>query len=128
MGFFSWLSAGYLPTQFEINSWDELRHMFAYFAAGFFVINSIYVLMYRHAMKLSEPLKLTDYEIHSSTKQIKINTALAGLGLFGILAPYLLPNSWVVLAGFVYSLIWPIYEVIERASYKQWQARSNSED
>ena len=84
--------------------------------------------MYRHAIKLAKALKLTAYEIHLSTKQININMALASLGLLGIVAPYLLPNNWVVLAGFVYSLIWPIYEVIERTSYKQWQARSSSED
>lgn len=128
MGFFNWLTDGFLPTQFDINSWDELRHMFAYFAAGFFVINLIYVLMYRHAIKLSQALKLTDYEIHSSTKQININMALTGLGLVGIIAPYSLPDDWVVLAGFVYALTWPIYAVIERSSYRQWQARSNLKD
>ena len=45
-GMFAWLSQGFLPSAFELESYTDLRIMFIYFSIGFMAIFMLYSLMY----------------------------------------------------------------------------------
>ncbi len=125
-GFFAWVTAGYLPSAFDINSIDDLRIMFLYFAIGFMMIFTIYYLMYWHAMRLAEPLRLKRYEVHATMTQIKIYRLLIGVGGIAAIAAIFMPSHLVQLSGFVYSLIGVVYFLVERSQSNAWQQEENS--
>ena len=125
MGFFAWITAGYLPSAFEMRSIDDLRIMFLYFSIGFMLIFLIYYWMYRHALCLAEPLLLSKYEVHTTTTQLKISRLLIGVGVIAGLTALLLPANMVVVSGFAYSLIGVVYFLVERAQAQIWEQNTD---
>lgn len=120
MGMFSWVSLGFLPSDFDVNSWDELRFMFSYFALGFSAFFIIFAWMNHHALKLAVPLKLSTYEIFHTKTYIYIRWWLVIVGLAAALLPLLLPDGYVHFSGFIFSSIWFIYFFIEKTRHKKW--------
>lgn len=120
-GFFAWATGGYLPSSFELNSFQELRIMFLYFALGFITIFLIYFWMYKHALSLQEKLRLTKYEIHKIGTQIRISILLAGVGVISAIIPFLLSDKLIALSGFSYALIGVVYHFVETSRNRLWE-------
>ncbi|MFC3195816.1 TMEM175 family protein [Marinicella sediminis] len=120
-GFFSWISMGYLPSQYDLNNYAELRLLFYYFAAGFLIICLLFIAMYRHALNLRTQLLLRESEIYQTQTNIKIRTVMAGVCVLAFIAPALVPDSWVPFTGTIYALIWPLVAWTEKTRYQQWQ-------
>ncbi|MFK7865128.1 MAG: TMEM175 family protein, partial [Pseudohongiellaceae bacterium] len=117
-GFFSWLTDGYLPAQFYMTSFNDLRIMFLYFAVGFSSIFLLFIWMTKHALNNREPLRLTPFEIYEQQTYVYIRWGLVAIGAVASFVPFLLPESRVPLAGFVYSLIGIMYFLVDRARLK----------
>lgn len=117
-GFYSWLTGGYLPAQFYMTSFDDLRIMFLYFAIGFSSIFLLFIWMTKHALNNSEALKLTPFEIYEQQTYVYIRWGLVAIGMLASVVPFMLPESSVPLAGFAYSLIGLMYYIVNRVRLK----------
>lgn len=59
-GMFSWLSSGYLPSDFQFTTVGELASMFVFLGCGFVAFCLVFLLMYQHALvRRNELHKLT---------------------------------------------------------------------
>lgn len=114
MGMFSWITLGLLPQAFELNSWDELRMLFAYFGAVFTLFFLLFTWMTHHAIKLRSPLRLSDFELYQLTTELYIRYLLIALGIAATILPFLLPDGVVPFAGFIYALIGIEFWIVER--------------
>lgn len=121
-GLFSWLTLNYLPSQFKLTSYDELKQLFYYFAIGFACISLIFMRLYQHAKNKAQDLKLSSLEIHRSETAIQVNQVIVGVCLINLLVVYLVQGHWVPFTGFVYMLIWPLVAWLERRRQHQWLA------
>lgn len=106
-GMFGWLTKGYLPTSFYMNSWDQLTGMFIFLGVGFAAICLTFVLLYRYGAKLREPLRLDESELFDTHTIADIWGGFAVIALISALVAIALPPPWIPFAGFVYTLIGP---------------------
>ena len=120
-GFFSWITLGYLPSQFDLQNYAELRLLFYYFATGFLVVCLLFIAMYRHALKLKNELRLSAGEIYHTQTNIRVRMAMASVCVLALIVPGLVSDPWVPFTGTVYALIWPSVAWIEKSRMRQWQ-------
>lgn len=104
-GMFSWLTDGYLPSNFQIIMLDQLRYMFVFLAVGFIALSMVFVQMYRYAVKLKEELLLSDYEVYTSQTLVIMWWGAAAIGLLCVVLALSLPTSLVPFSGFAFSLL-----------------------
>ncbi|WP_223787766.1 DUF1211 domain-containing protein [Marinicella meishanensis] len=121
-GLFAWLTLGYLPSQFKLSSYEELKQLFYYFSIGFACISLIFMALYQHAKKMATQLRLSPQEIYQSETAIVVNQAMAAVCLANMVLVYFTQGHWVPFTGFVYMLIWPLVARIERRRHRQWVA------
>ncbi|NVJ60124.1 MAG: DUF1211 domain-containing protein [Gammaproteobacteria bacterium] len=120
MGMFGWLTNQYLPSSFDLNSWNELRFMFSYFGIGFSAFFLLFLWMNKHALKHKESLKLSLFEQHDTQTYIYVRYWLVVIGLVAAAIPYALPDKWVPFSGFVFTLISLVYFFVERRQKNKW--------
>jgi uncharacterized membrane protein len=113
MGMFAWVTQGFLPSDFDINTWGELRFLFIYFAGVFTLFFLLFVWMTRHTLALHESLKLSTSEIYNLTTELYIRYSLIGVGVLGLLISLVLPDRFIPFAGFVYAGIGLVFWIIE---------------
>lgn len=106
-GMFGWLSKGYLPTSFHMNSWDQLTGMFIFLGVGFAAICLTFVLLYRYSARRRKPLRLDQSELFETHTVADIWGGFAVIALLSALVAIVLPPPWIPFAGFVYMLIGP---------------------
>lgn len=104
-GFFSWISNGYLPTNFDLASLEELRLMFIFLSVGFIALSLVYILMYRYAGSLKKELRLSDLESHETRTLEYVWMGAAGIAVLCITLALLLPVQLVPYAGFAFALL-----------------------
>lgn len=121
-GMFYWMSNGYFPSGFQMNSYDQLAAMFIFMSIGFFAFCVIFVLMYRYANKLQGPLKLSAYELwESRTTEIQW-MGIASTGLITIVLALGLPDELIPFSGFSFALISAWSPWIRARRYRQMKA------
>lgn len=120
-GFFSWITQGYLPSQFDLQNYAELRMLFYYFAAGFLMVCLLFIAMNRHALKLRHELRLSALEIYQTQTNIQVRMAMATVCILALIIPSLVSDAWVSFTGTVYALIWPSEAWIEKSRQRQWR-------
>lgn len=104
-GMFSWFTNGYLPSNFNLISMNELREMFIFLGFGFIALSSVFVLMYRYAASLRGELCLSETELHE-TRTVEFSwLGAAVIGLISVALAIALPRPWVPFSGFVYALL-----------------------
>ena len=74
-GMFQWLSGGWLPAGYTINSIGDLRMMFVAYALAWSTLGLVILALYRHAWKRREALDL------SRAERIELRGTLAALTL-----------------------------------------------
>ena len=104
-GMFNWMTDGYLPSSFDINSWDELSGMFVFLGVGFAALCAVFVLLYRHSARCSEQLLLNEEERFHTRTVTMLWTGSAGIGLLSVTGALLLEPPWIPFAGFAYMLM-----------------------
>ncbi len=120
-GFFAWITSDFLPSNFNIQSYAELRYLFQYFAIGFLFISLIFMGLYRHALNNKDYLKLSKYEIFNIKTSLLVRLSMAGVCLLALVTPALLPDDKVPFAGFAYSILWPVIAFINKMRNHQWK-------
>ena len=121
-GFFDWITGGYLPGDMKLQTYDELRHLFMYFAVGFFAIVMTFAWMYYHVLRLKDALKLNAEEIYLCQTHIYLYLSVAVVTVVAFFTPMFLPDQRVPFAGFAYVLINIFPPLIKRHRRRQWQA------
>jgi hypothetical protein len=102
--FFSWISNGYFPTSFRLQSIDELVSMFVFLGTGLLVLCLIFSAMYRHAGANSDALRLNGFEKFQTTTSSIRWLGSAIVCLVPISLALTLPPQWVPFSGFAFVL------------------------
>ena len=104
-GLFSWLTDGYLPSSFELNSWEELSGLFVFLGIGFSTLCVVFVLMYRYAARRAQYLLLSPAELYETNTIAMFWAGAAVIGVLVASAAVLLAPPWTSYAGFVFTLL-----------------------
>ncbi len=106
--FFGWVSRGYLPSEFRIDSMFDLQVTFAVYAIAAMTMSLCISLLYQHAIARREALQLSAHELWLSRVYLHIwrgqmLVAAASLTTALCLREGMAP-IWGALPGFVYFL------------------------
>jgi hypothetical protein len=83
-GLFSWLSGGYLTTDFQIRSSGELASMFVFLGCGFVAFCVVFLMMYWYAIVRKVELKLSQFEIYMTETSALVWSGSAVIGVISI--------------------------------------------
>lgn len=104
-GMFSWMSGGYLPSNFAIATSEELASMFVFLGCGFIAFCVVFLLMYRHALVRKVELKLNEFEVYKTETSALIWSGSAVIGVISIVFAMTFPPSLLPFSGFGYALL-----------------------
>lgn len=102
---FSWLTAGYLPGNFSVESYEELPSMFVFLGCGFVAFCVVFLLMYRHAIVRKSELRLNEFETYQTETSALIWSGSAVIGVVSIVLALTFPPNLMPFAGFGYALV-----------------------
>jgi len=104
-GMFSWFTGGWLPAGFSLRSLHELALMFVFLGIGWVALCGVYVLMYRYADRLRQPLLLNALEVHETRTLQQLWAGAALIGVLAVVMALLVPERFVPWSGFTYLLL-----------------------
>lgn len=104
-GMFAWASGGYLPSDFIFDGIADVRSMFVFLSVGLAAICGVFFLMYRHAVKKSDALRLNDYEHYETVTSSLVWAGSAGVCLLNMIIAALLPDRYMYLGGTGFMLL-----------------------
>jgi len=104
-GMFDWMTGGYLPSLFAIDSVEDARLMFVFLGCGFAALCTVFFLMYRYAAASKEFLRLSEYEYYESRTSELIWLGSIGISLISITFALLFPPNLLQFSGFGYALL-----------------------
>jgi uncharacterized membrane protein len=102
---FAWISGGWMPSQFAIESAGELAALFIVYGIGFFTISVVIVLLYLRALKVADLLRLDEVEVLRTKEEVEAWSIMCGAGILSALFAWLVPGHFKVFAGFVYFVL-----------------------
>lgn len=123
---FSWITNGYLPSQYVITRYEELRFMFIFFAIGFALISFLFMTFYNHALRYKVELKLSAIEVHNTGSDKIFLIAMLMICLLALLLSMTVPGQWIPYTGFVYVLNWPLGYWIQYRRNRQWNTSQSN--
>ena len=106
-GMFSQLSGGYLETTYEIDTFDDLRLIFIFYAAGFVAMSLLVSQLYRMALRSGAQLGLNDVETRRTRVEMHTWAIAAGFGVMSSTVAFTVPDYLVPLAGYLYFALFP---------------------
>lgn len=101
-GMFYWMSGGWLPVSFTVESYAELAGLFIIYGVGFAAVMLTFVLLYRHALRQATVLGLSTLEEAITRRDIGMLLVLVATAIASALFAWLMPPKIAVFAGFVY--------------------------
>jgi len=101
-GLFSNITGGFLPTSYQIETYDQLRMIFVFYSVGFLAMSLLISQLYRAAMRSSTALALNQIELRKTSIKVHVWTIAASFGLLSIVMALTLPDAWIVAAGYIY--------------------------
>ena len=111
-GMFSWFTDDYLPSNFTIDSSDDLRFMFIFLGVGFVAVCLVFVLMYRYAASLEQELRLDVTELKDTHMVQWLWFGAAVIGVLSIVCALVLPEPYIPFSGFVFVLLGPWFSLM----------------
>lgn len=102
---FSWLSGGWLPASFSIETLHEFLHLFVIYGLGYTALSAMITLLFAHALNLRASLRLNELEIMQTKKDIVSFAIFALTGLLSAAIAIFMPPVIAVYAGFAYSTL-----------------------
>ena len=112
-GMFASLTGGYLPTSYQIETYNDLRLIFIFYSVGFLAMSLLVSHLYRLAMRSSTSLALNSIERRKTKISMQVWGLCAGFGLLSILLAHILPDAWVLVAGYMYFALIPAMRLPE---------------
>jgi len=103
--FMHWLSGGWVPFELGIAAKSELSTLFVIYGIGFMAMSGCIMLLYHHALSLSQSLKLNKEEIFLARWTQQSYLVFTVTGAVSVLVAVALPNHYGVYAGFVYATL-----------------------
>lgn len=101
-GMFFFLSGGYLPFNFALETEAGARGFFAFYSVGFLVMALLISALYRVALKRRVNLSLNDYE-YRETSVVFTRWLISSLfAVISLIMTYTLPLQQIHWAGFIY--------------------------
>ncbi|MDX1518266.1 MAG: TMEM175 family protein [Woeseiaceae bacterium] len=107
-GMFANLTDGFLATSYRIESYFELSMIFVFYSAGFSAMSFIVHHLYRTALQNADALALNDFELRRTRVVVQVWAIAAGFGLLSIVLALTLPDAWVLIAGYMYFVLFPL--------------------
>lgn len=89
----------------------DARTLFVIYGCGYAAVFLVFALLYVHAWKKREELVLTALERIRTRRSLIDHSAMVVVGLMSALLAWLLPRSWVGMAGYFYFVIAVYYTV-----------------
>lgn len=107
-GMFSNLTDGYLRTSYSITTYYELRMIFVFYSVGFAAMSLLVHQLYRTAMASAGALALNDVELRWTRISMQVWLIATTYGLLSIVLALTLPDSLVIIAGYMYFALIPL--------------------
>lgn len=117
-GMFYWMSFGWLPVSFTVESYGELSGLFIIYGVGFAAVMLTFVLLYRHALRVKDSLQLDELELAVTRREVGMSLILAATAVASALFAWLMPPKIAIYAGFVYMTL-PITMPIAALRYER---------
>lgn len=102
---FAWISLGWFPSEFEVNSAREIAILFVIYGSGFALISAIIASLYWRAWHRSTALGLNSLERIYTRAEIAGWTIMSATGLLSALFAWAAPGDSRAFAGFVYFVL-----------------------
>ena len=99
---FSWISNGWFPSEFVLHTTSELIGLYIIYGLGVATMAALMVLLYWHAKRAREELKLNQLEMILTKGEIAVWFTMSITGLTSALFALIMPLSLAVFAGFFY--------------------------
>jgi uncharacterized membrane protein len=90
---------------------SEARALFTIFSLGYAAVFAVFTLLYLHAWRIRAQLELTPLEAMRTRATLMDQVAMVVVALFSTVLARTVPDSYVVIAGYVYFLV-PFYFTI----------------
>lgn len=107
-GMFANLTGGFLATSYQIESYFELSMIFVFYSVGFSAMSFIVHHLYRTALQHADALGLNDFETRRTRVAMQVWAIASGFGLLSIALALILPDAWVLVAGYMYFGLFPL--------------------
>jgi len=114
---FHFISNGWLPSSFVLDSAGQFQVLVSIFGVGFFALSTLIAALYGYAWTRRVPLGMEAAETFDTAAE---SIAWLIVGMFGLLSlalAWLLPREWLWLAPWVYSALavfGPAFDLIQR--------------
>lgn len=105
---FAWISNGWLPTLFILESQKELINIFIIYGFGYASLMIMFVFLYIHAYRITDQLLLNEREKIETRGNITSFLVQACTGLISAGFAWIMPDSIGIYAGFVYMIL-PVF-------------------
>jgi len=103
--FGDWASAGWLPTQFVIDTPKDMIGIFVIYGVGFAAQTGCLALLHRHVLKMRDQLGLDEVERVRTRQSMAENLVLGATGVASAVWALALPLRVGIYAGFVYAIL-----------------------
>lgn len=102
---FHFMSGGWLPSGFTIDSLREFRGLLTVYGIGFIALNVLVAGLYLHAWRQRDALRMSDAESLDCISEFAAWLVVASFGLLSIALAWTLPDGRLAWAAWVYMLL-----------------------
>ena len=109
------MTGGWLTSEFAVQSAGQARGLFVVYGTGFLASNLCIVLLFWHALRQADRIRLTPEERFLTWGEIAAWSIVGGTGLLSLLLALLLPENLIGFAGWAYALlgvVMPVFGVV----------------
>jgi len=124
---FSFFSGGLLKSAFVVNNPEEISGLFVFYGLGFSVTCIVILLLYSHALRKRQELKLNSRELFETKVKVTFWFFIAAPAICSAICAWLLPTKLGVWSGFIYWLypvIAPIYSIMTAKKRRFFKANA----
>jgi len=114
---FSAISNDWLPSSFALETWDQFRVVLTVYGIGWFMLSGLISALYLHAWRCRRQLSMHPREAFDSAAEILAWLIVALFGLLSIALGWLLPDRFVPVAAWIYSVLTvfgPMFDYVQR--------------
>lgn len=126
-GGFGFLTGGWLPSDFSLNSLDEFRGLITIYSIGFFILCGLVSALYGYAWKQRESLCLTPSQSFEAAAESISWLIVGAFGVLAIVLSWTLSGGWVALAPWSYSLLAAVGPLLSWKIGRMYRARFEQE-